>query len=190
MSRVVRLPAYTRSREGGSDGKFGVLGLDLGGTSGLAWWHGQLQEGIKETLLGGTFGFAQVGMGLGTAQHERINAETIAGNYRELVEQWEAAGVPAAHRHIAVEDFVLRPKVGSTARVGLASARLAALVEGMLVATVDAEQWHRYSPSRSKGFATSPRLKAWGLWCRSMPHARDAAKQVAIHVASLLDSVS
>lgn len=204
MSRVVRLPARTRARERSkaaeydvvkaSEGKqpwsyqdsYGVLGLDLGGTSGLAWWHGTLQGSIKDTLVGGTFGFAQEGRGLSSPEAERTQAEAIAARWCDLSAEWTFAGVPLPHHHIAVEDFKLRGRPGSTARGGLASPRLAALVEGMLVRVAPAENWFRYEPGRSKSFATSDRLKAWGLWCRSAPHARDAAKQVAIHIATLL----
>lgn len=200
MTRVVRLPPRARSLESGivhvpskrfqamgTSGKLvGVLGLDLGGTSGLAWWHGELQGSIKDTLTGGVFGFTQVGMGLGTADAERTQAEAIATKFCDLSAEWTLAGVPMPAQSIAVEDFLLRGKPGSTARGGLASPRLAGLVEGMLVRTVSGDGWHRYAPSRSKGFATSDRLRLWGLWCRGAPHSRDAAKQVAIHIATLL----
>lgn len=167
--------------------KIGVLGLDLGGTSGLAWWTGTLQGGIKDTLVGGDFGFTQVYCGNGDVVGERAGAEAMALLFRDLDFKWTLAGIPVADHQIACEEFTLRGAVGSTARVGLASARLASLLEGMLVSTASAEQWHRYQPSRSKSFASSERLKKWELWCRSMPHARDAAKQVAIHVATMLE---
>jgi hypothetical protein len=197
--RVKRRAARVRGSEvglvdggrGGRGGKrIGVLGLDLGGTSGLAWWTGEVARGsLKECLLGGEFGFTQIGCGNGSVHGERAGAEAISEVWRDLDFKWTLAGIAVGDRAMAMEDFILRPKVGSTARVGLASARLAGLVEGMCVRIVAADQIVRYSPSRSKSFANSDRLRLWGLWCRSMPHARDAAKQVAIHVATVHEGV-
>jgi hypothetical protein len=170
--------------------KVGVLGLDLGGTSGLAWWCGVIdgEMSLRDTLRAGKFGFEQVDCGNGSVAGEREGALAIAKRYGDLSAEWAFDYVAVEDRYIAIEDFILRARIGSTARAGISSPRLAGLVEGILVREIDASNVARYSPARSKGFATSERLKMWGLWCRSAPHSRDAAKQVAIHVASLLDA--
>jgi len=167
-----------------------VLGIDAGGTTGLCWWHGVVLGGIKETLIDGRlgFGFEQVDCGRGTVAGEREGAERICQRWVDLEAEWTLENVAVPNRYLVIEDFVLRAKVGSTQRVGLSSARIGALVEGMLVSRVPGSSVARYSPSRSKSFATSDRLKNWGLWCRAAPHSRDAAKQVALHVATLVQS--
>jgi hypothetical protein len=167
--------------------RVGVMGIDAGGTTGVAWWSGELKDGIGETLRDGEFGFTQVDCGNGTPTGEREGAERIAHLFVEQQAEWTLASVPIGDQWLVVEDFVLRQKVGSKQRVGLSSPRVGALLEGMLCRVLDGGNIARYAPSRSKQFATSDRLKQWDLWCRSMPHARDAAKQIALHVAVLLD---
>jgi hypothetical protein len=163
------------------------MGIDAGGTTGVAWWSGELKDGLGETLRDGEFGFTQVDCGDGSAGGERAGAKQLAELYMSVSADWTLAAVPVPCQYLVIEEFVLRQKVGSKQRVGLSSPRIGALLEGMLVRVVDEQCVARYAPSRSKQFATSERLKDWGLWCRSMPHARDAAKQVALHVAVLLD---
>jgi hypothetical protein len=167
--------------------KVGVLGIDAGGTTGVAWWSGELKETLSETLRDGEFGFTQVDCGNGDTVLERAGVKRLAELYMSVSAEWTLQAVPVPHQYLVVEDFVLRQKVGSKQRVGLSSPRIAAMLEGMLVRVVDERHIARYAPNRSKAFATSERLKQWGLWCRSMPHARDAAKQVALHVAVLMD---
>lgn len=164
-----------------------MLGVDAGGTTGLCWWTGELKGGIRETLADGVHAWEQVDCGNGTVAGERLGAEQIAERWCDLEAEWTLDGVSVPNRYLVIEDFILRAKVGSTDRVGLASARIGALLEGLLAARIDGEHIARYSPSRSKSFATSDRLKLWNLWCRSAPHSRDAAKQVALHVACLLE---
>ncbi len=167
--------------------RVGVLGIDAGGTTGLFWWHGELKESIRETLVGGRSGFEQIDCGMGSVDGERLGAEKIARRWVDLEAEWTLDDVPVQGRYLAIEDFTLRAKIGSKQRVGLSSPRIAGLVEGMLVRRVAGSSIARYSPSRSKSFATSDRLKDWGLWARGAPHSRDAAKQVALHIAVLLD---
>lgn len=186
----VRLPVRRRSSAGARRcvrERVGLMGIDAGGTTGVAWWKGELLDGIKETLAAGEFGFTQIDCGNGNVALERAGAERLARLYVEQQAEWTLASIPVQHQWLVVEDFVLRQKVGSKQRVGLSSPRIVGLLEGMLVRVVDGEHVARYPPNRSKAFATSPRLKDWGLWARSAPHARDAAKQVALHVAVLLD---
>ena len=162
------------------------MGLDLGGVSGVAWWKGDLGDGsLADCLSSGVFGFAEVDCGRGDVLGERRGAIEISRMYDSMMLDWTLDGIPVSSMWLVIEDFILRVKAGSTQRVGLSSPRLAGLVEGMLVRCIDGEQIARYPASRSKNFATSSRLKKWGLWCVGSEHCRDAAKQIALHVAVL-----
>lgn len=165
--------------------EIGIFGLDLGGTTGVATWHGWLGDRklpIAEELKAGVFWGGQVACG-GTVEGERAGTLLLRQMWRDWVNDTEIE-----ESWLVMEDFVMRGRVGSTDRVGLSSARLAALVEGALLDELDANRIARYSPSRSKGYASSERLKKWGLWTVGKPHARDAAKQVAIHAAVLREA--
>lgn len=94
---------------------------------------------------------------------------------------------------MVMEDFVIRGRIGTTERVGLAPVRIGALLQGML--------WGQHgplvnaansaalftpvlqSPSDAMRYATSARLKAWGLWQVGSDHKRDAARHWALYVA-------
>lgn len=168
------------------DSLVGMFALDAGGVSGCAWWTGKLLGSIKETLNAGEFGFAQIDCGRGTVDGERRGAEHIAHLYNDMAFKWTLAAVPVDDRYLLVEDFIIRQRVSSKQRVGLSSPRIVGLVEGMLVRIVDGANIARYSPSRTKTFATNERLRNWGLWCRGAEHSRDAARLIALHIAVLL----
>jgi hypothetical protein len=182
--------ARAAARPGAGVGRrVGVMGLDLGGRSGTAWWTGELLTGgsLHDTLASGDFGFREIDCGGGTVAGERAGAEAISRLWMSMAGEWSLAGIAVQAQYLCIEDFILRSKIGSKQRVGLSSPRLAGLVEGMLVRVVAEREIARYPASRSKPFATSDRLKKWGLWCRGSEHCRDAAKQVALHVACLLE---
>jgi hypothetical protein len=184
-----RGPAQARARVVGGS-RIGVLGVDAGGTTGLCWWTGELKETIRDTLRSGDYGWEQVDCGRGPAAAERLGAERIARRWVDLEAEWNMGGLPFDAMYLVIEEFVIRAKAGSTQRVGLSSPRVGALVEGMLAGRVPVGRVARYAPARSKHFATSDRLKDWNLWCKSAPHSRDAAKQVALHVAVLLEKIN
>lgn len=174
-------------------GRYGIMGLDLGGVSGVTTWIGDVRSGdsISGTLRAGRFEWTQVDCGKGTADGERRGAERIAGEWLDFEFECCLSSVPVGNRLLCIEDYRLRSRPGgmaggSMARVGLSSPRLAGLVEGMLVRAIPGERIIRTVPATSKSFATNARLKDWGLWCRGGEHARDAARQIAVQVARFL----
>lgn len=184
-------------------GWVGVMAVDPGGTTGVAWGvHNVRRKGIKEVLASGRR--------YGTA--EATGGEPYQA--AKIVEIWNwFAGMCGRHRipcTLVFEDFVLRPRTSgaSAARSGLTPVRITELVRGMLIAQagmlregvagdglgepgfifacdIGADQIVLQQPSNAKSFATNDRLKRWGVYEKGSDHKRDAMRHLALYLVGV-----
>lgn len=93
---------------------------------------------------------------------------------------------------LVIEDFLLRGRVGSTKREGLAPVRVTAAIHATLmlkkIPFADATTYvTRRLPSEAMTYATNPRLKDWGIYPATVgkEHGRDAARHWCTQVAKM-----
>lgn len=174
----------------------GLYAVDPGGTSGVSWGvfpvkgstKGQVSRachrGCTEVAMAEAKGLVPNAM-----SGEQAAAALIVDSFLAFREECDSAGVPA---RLIIEDFFLYPKVlkgegGSSQREGIAPARIASAMEAHLWNKLEGMAWTvgvRYQmASEAKGYCTNDRLKRWGLWEVGKPHARDAARHLALGLA-------
>lgn len=175
-----------------------VMAVDPGGTSGVAWGVYDLScDGIADVLASGEHaGCDQV-----TGESELYHADQLARKW------WEFERVVAANYALVIptlvwESFVLRIGEGSSDPKGLSPVRITALTQGMFnvmysglnLSSLSEEDWEcgreltypvqeYQSPANAKAFAKKERAQRWGIWQKGMPHATDAMRHLALHLA-------
>lgn len=167
--------------------KRGILAIDPGGTTGIAWAEVDIDEGIM------------------SREHE--GSRTVDGSeYTQIVEichLWsifykrcvQEHRMPADQVDIVCEDFSPRPGRGHTDE-GIMPVRLIWGIIGYRLGQLheyDRGGWGpAYSPdmimqsaSQAATFATDARLKSWGLWIRGREHERSAWRHLAFRAKKL-----
>lgn len=93
---------------------------------------------------------------------------------------------------LVIEDFVLRGRIGSTKRDGLAPVRVTAAIHAALMLKRIPFQdgvtlVTRRMPSEAMTYATNPRLKDWGIYPATVgkEHGRDAARHWCTQLAKM-----
>lgn len=167
----------------------GILGVDPGGHTGVAW--GVFDPKHKD--------------GLGGAIRDRMlpGSTTIEGDertqIREIAQLWgdffsscvRSACLPVDHVYLAVENFVLKP--GQTAGGSDSTISLALIwgLEGYRMGRRDEWQQHKRGPAlippmhlqmAGEAVQTAPnsRLKEWDCWVVGREHERSAWRHVAL----------
>jgi hypothetical protein len=168
----------------------GIIGVDVGKTSGVGWgiFNQQLRDdhGIWLALARGRdIGCAEVPLGAGPRMGMDVVSLVIA-----KIADWNMRGLRLdVEVEVAIEDFIVRKDLrGGTAKDKLAPVFVTGMLFGALAATNNSHMVHFITPSDSKSFANDQRLKKWARmggvrgragWVKGMPHARDGWRLVA-----------
>lgn len=93
---------------------------------------------------------------------------------------------------LVIEDFILRGRIGSTKREGLAPVRVTSAIHATLMLKKIPFQdgttlVTRRLPAEAMGYATNPRLKEWGIYPATVgkEHGRDAARHWCTQLAKM-----
>jgi hypothetical protein len=175
----------------------GIVAVDPGVTTGMAWGIYNINaDSVGASLREGEM----VGWGELTGS-EQWQAGQVVGLWEELTGVCVERGIGC---DLVLEDFILRPGRATADRAQLAPVRIISLIEGMILARgigidcpLGREGWEtmggevlrpvvKQTPAAAKTFATSDRLKAWGVWKTSMRHSRDAWRHTALRIATLV----
>lgn len=175
--------------------KLGLMAVDPGGTTGLAW-------GIFDTDGDGIADMLASGVSVGSAEatgSEQWQAARIVDHWLEFRDLCSGLSYPC---ELVIEDFVLRPGRATADRAQLAPVRVTSLIEGMLCNhdlgkdTGHGEETWNYlrewivtkiviqQVSAAKSFATKDRMQRWGIWQVGMRHSRDAWRHIALRLAT------
>lgn len=170
----------------------GVMAVDPGGTTGVAWGVFPTEHAVDTRCeLARDLGSGEV---TGDYQYQ---AARIVEHWREFSAWCEGQGVGA---RLVVEDFVLRVRSASSDRAQLMPVRVAACIEGILIEStlgcampLGRVGWEAMlavyddvvyqTAAAAKGYATDARLRRWGFWVRGSRHCRDAWRHVLLYVA-------
>lgn len=180
-----------------------ILGIDPGGTTGVAAGYMELEETRRKTIEGMT---------------NRKSAE-VTGSYLEQAVKLDNIfrhfiftanveyGIPLPNIHLVVENFVLRRREAGGATGNLTSIWVAAAFAGMMckhftlvegskmveaLTVLDDEPaksigWQ--NASDAKHVANDERLKSYGLWVPGSAHERDAWRHIVLKADKLLSGV-
>lgn len=152
-----------------------VMGIDPGGTTGIAACYVRVQATMKETMLEAKKKKAVEVEGDWLTQAKAIAAIMNAFQYTANVEH----EIPITNIHFAIEDFILRRRTEGGATGNLTSCWVAAGA----VSIFGSEQMVRWrQASTAKTYAKDDRLKLWDLWSVGSAHQRDAWRHVACEV--------
>lgn len=152
-----------------------IMGIDPGGTTGIAACYVNVKSTMKETMREAGKKKAVEVEGSYLEQAKQISNIMNAFQYTANVEH----EIPLYNIHFAIEDFVLRRRTEGGATGNLTSCWVAAGA----VALFGSEQnvtWRQ--ASTAKTYATDSRLKLWDLWEVGSAHMRDAWRHVACEV--------
>lgn len=169
----------------------GIIGVDAGVTSGLAW--GVFNPAIRDrTSLwnalakGRRTGWAEVG---GTGDILRDSTDATR-KVLDVIRDWNMGDlwIGVGDVIVVIEDFqIRRDLIGGTGRDKLAPVFVTGLMMGGLAGSGWGSSVKLVSPSLSKSKATDDRLKRLGTvtggrrgWIRGKRHARDAWRLVAV----------
>jgi hypothetical protein len=173
-----------------------VLGIDPGGTTGVAAGYVELKDTRRATLA---------------TMHNNKTAE-VDGDYLEqsvalanIMSRFVFTAnveysIPIDNIHIAIEDFILRRRMEGGATGNLTSCWVAAgavaLFAAQTVIDINNKMWWRLpedgwdiawqQPSNAKTLATDARLKSYGLWTPGSTHKRDATRHLVLRVDKLI----
>ena len=161
--------------------RIGVLAIDPGGTTGMAWgvftWKGTVGRTVAEGEL---MGSCQIDK----ADELEHTSEILATleTFRTLCRR---AGVKRVE--VVIEDFVLRPQIATKGREMLSPVRITAMIEAGHIGLYRYRlEYHLQGPAEAKGFATNDRLKRWGVQTHGGGrHAKDAWRHIAVFLAKL-----
>lgn len=156
-----------------------IFAIDPGKTTGLAWGVFRDAGSTEQTLrFGKLTGDAQI-QGLDSLDSARLIVEQLQ-TFMKTVQRSKFGG----EIHLVIEDFVLRPNDATADRAMLTPVEITAMVTGILFGVYGALMPVAVyqMPSEAKGFATTERLKAWGVRVRGW-HAVDAWRHVAVFIA-------
>lgn len=156
-----------------------IFSVDPGKTTGLAW--GVFRD------AGTTARSLQFGKLTGDCHVQGIDsldsARLIVERFHEFCSTFNRSKWDG-DVHLVIEDFVLRPQKATADREMLTPVEITGLINGILygvhgalmpVATYQ-------MPNEAKGFATTERLKRWGVKVQGR-HATDAWRHIALYIA-------
>lgn len=169
----------------------GIIGLDLGVTTGMAWgiWNPALRDEV------GLWTALARGRRMG---HRQVYSEDIRGAGDKvgqivfsIISDWNLAGMPLPNIRVCIEDFQAKPNkvMGGKAADKLAPVFLNGMIQDRLVLYKLEYMIQVYDPSISKAKANDDRLKDWARQCRPQgkmgwikgkQHARDACRLIAV----------
>lgn len=158
--------------------QFAVFAVDPGGTSGYAQAVLRSRTSTRQTLLRAS---RKRAWSAGETRGDWVDQawelfELYLGfRYRAHIE----LGIAVEDIHLVIEEFELRQR-----NVELSPVQIAAGLE--VSARVLAGSIEYQSASQAMTFATSDRLRDWGVWTVGSEHARDATRHLALRVAILL----
>src|SRR5262245_17949164 len=171
--------------------KVGIIGVDVGVTTGIA--YGIFSPALRDRVglwralaRGKATGFAEIPMGSGAAFGMEACTFVLS-----KIGDFNIRGLRLdTGIKVVVEDFQVRRDLrGGTAKDKLAPVFMGGMLHGLLVAANQAESMEWVSASVSKSLATDSRLKQWAEipgvrgrmgWIRGKKHARDACRLVAV----------
>lgn len=158
------------------------MGIDPGGTTGLALVVCEKRATLKESLATAT-GLSAIEV-MGDWQHQ---AEAIGGM---MVQFRDKSYLEGRSSMICIENFVLRRRQEGGATGNLTSIWVAAGAWGYYRAKRADGDGHEPEvafpmPSQAKSFATDERLKMWGCYVTGA-HKRDAMRHAILGVNELL----
>jgi hypothetical protein len=155
----------------------GVFAFDPGGTTGVAWSMMKVHATVAETLQAAEV-FSQDVTGDHREQAVKLDELLMACEYEWTVERALSAG----DIYVVSEGFSLH-KIGSREKVGLYPVWVAAMFEGL----VHGRHEVVYQEPSEKKYATSARMKRWGLWRRGgSEHEKDARRHIAIRLNKII----
>lgn len=175
----------------------GIIGIDPGGTTGVAWgWFNPAlrdKSGLWVALARGRrTGFAELGERKAKSKDDIIKKGLIVSlAVADIIADWNLRGLGVDDVRVVIEDFQVRS--GDRLTGGTAQDKLAPVfITGSLTGSLSVIGWgpviQFVSPNVSKNLANDARLKHWaGLcrprgsagWVRGKPHARDAFRLIA-----------
>lgn len=159
-------------------GVHAVMGIDPGGTTGVAAGHFRLHATAKRTLTDGRRSWKTTEVRGDWWTQAKAIAELINRFVFTAQTEHELA---VGHVHIAWENYTRRPQAATTNldSVWVMAAALAFLDRPELD--------HAFQePSSAKGYAENQRLRGWGIYVVGSDHERDAARHVALRVSDLI----
>lgn len=160
-----------------SDDRFAVMGIDPGGTTGVAACYFEKRETLKETLLNATNKKEAEVTGNYLEQGSKLAQMMMRFTYTANVEH----GIPLPNVQIAIEDFVLRRLREGGATGNLTSCWVAAAATALYGGEV-----HWQTASQAKQKANNQRMKLWGLYVPGSEHKKDAWRHVAVRADALV----
>jgi hypothetical protein len=158
-----------------------VMGVDPGGTTGLAACHVELRPTLRETLTEGM----RMRKAIEVRGDWHAQARTIADVHNRFMYTAQVDhGIGAEQCHLVFENYIPDPH-----RIGRGATDLTSVwVMAAAVALIgeQASDLTYQSPSEAKGFAKNDRLRLWGLWEVGSEHKRDAMRHVARRLNDLV----
>lgn len=152
-----------------------IMGIDPGGTTGIAACYVSVRPTMKETMLAATRKKSIEVPGDYLSQGKQIASLMNGFMYKANVEN----EIPLSNIHFAIEDFVLRRRMEGGATGNLTSCWVAAAAVAIFGSESNIK-WRQ--ASQAKTYATDARLKLWGLWTVGSAHQRDAWRHLASEV--------
>lgn len=165
---------------------FAVFAVDPGGTSGWASAvlrnRGSVRQTLRRASRKGTFEAGQT-RGSYDDQAWELFELYLGFRYRAHTE----LGVPVANIDLVIEDFQLRQMAVELTPVEIRAA-LVVSTRALHNRPIVYQQ-----PSQALSFATSDRLRDWGVWVTGfggrLEHAADATRHLSLRVAKVLDGL-
>lgn len=170
---------HTGSRDcgpGGQGRKLAVMGVDPGGTTGLAACHVIVQPMLADTLRA-----MPLRKCVEVKGYWRDQVDQLARAINAFVEIALAQGVDGNDVHVVFENYIPDPN-----RIGRGATNLDPVWIGAGVCGALGWEPVWQTPSEAKSFATNDRLRRWGLWETGSDHKRDAWRHVASRVNRLV----
>jgi hypothetical protein len=158
------------------DKAFAVYTLDPGGRSGTANGVFIAQKTLVSTMRAHSVEAKE------WEGDSVLQAANIARDYHDFYRRAKASRIDRVE--LVVEEFRLRQMAVELSPVEVTFA-LKAYLNVLKLPGVTVFQ----SASQAKSFATSPRLKRWGLYAvgRGSDHKRDATRHLALRVSTIID---
>jgi hypothetical protein len=171
----------------------GIIGVDGGKTTGLAW--GRFSPDLRDrTTLWNALARGR-GVDWDQIGPDATGGDSIAAGLLvttkigAIMAEWNLLGLGVDDMRIIIEDFQLRRDlIGGTGRDKLAPVFVAGLVVGAWSGVGFGRCIRFVAPSQSKSKANDDRMKYWARlarprgtagWVKGKPHARDAFRLVA-----------
>jgi len=179
------------------DNLIGVMGVDPGGTTGIAWGVFDKEAKTVEEAIKGVY-VPGWGSESGSARAQIV---AIGKRWRRFYHDCVfRLGISPYSVHQVVEDFSLTTHREVSARAGkdpLISARIGWGLWGYR--TGQLHEWERHElgpagpillhfqmPAQAKSFATDARLKTYGVHKSGKPHQNDAWRHIALYLSTTM----